>query len=242
MGNDLFSASSAQTGGPIMAVTLGWSPNSWFEIAGPDVLVQIDPAIPPSAPYEVEGDPTPADLVLITHHHPDHCDPAMVERIAGADTPVYAPRLAAERLGSRTEIVKAGDVFDAAGVHVEVVEAYNTEDGSSTNKSHVRGEGVGYVVTIGDLRIYHAGDTDLIPEMADLDDIDVALLPVGGTYTMDATEAAEAALLIDPGIAIPMHPRDTNPEEFRALLEESDIEAVVLTADEELDVELDAGD
>ena len=225
-----------------MAVTLRWSPNSWFELATPDVIVQIDPAIPPSAPYELDDEPACADLVLVTHHHPDHCDRAMVERVSGADTPVYAPRHAAEILGSRTEVVGVGDVFDAAGVHVEVVAAYNTEEGSSTNKSHVPGEGVGYVLTIGDLRIYHAGDTDLIPEMADLEEIDVALLPMGGTYTMDAAEAAQAALLIDPGIAIPMHPRDANPEEFRALLDGTDIEAVVLTADEELDVELDLSD
>jgi L-ascorbate metabolism protein UlaG (beta-lactamase superfamily) len=225
-----------------MAVTIRWSPNSWFELATSDVVVQIDPAIPPNAPYELDGEPSPADLILVTHQHKDHCDPAMVERVGKPGTPVFAPRLAAESLGTRTEIVKAGDVFDVAGVHVEVVAAYNTEDGSSTVKSHAPGEGVGYVVTVGELRIYHAGDTDLIPEMADLEEIDVALLPMGGMYTMDAVEAAEAALLIDPGIAIPMHPRETNPEEFRALLEESDIEAVVLTADEELDVELDVSD
>ena len=222
-----------------MAVTIRWSPNSWFELTAADVVVQIDPAIPPNAPYDLESEPAPADLVLVTHHHRDHCDPVMVDRVAAPGTPVFAPRLAAATLGERAEVVKVGDVFDAVGVQVEVVAAYNTEEGSSTNKTHAPGEGVGYVVTIGDLRIYHAGDTDLIPEMADLEEIDVALLPVGGTFKMDASEAARAALLIDPGIAIPMHPRDTNPEEFRAMLDDSGIEAVVLTADEELDVELD---
>jgi L-ascorbate metabolism protein UlaG (beta-lactamase superfamily) len=222
-----------------MAVTLRWYPNSWFELAGPDVLVQVDPAIPPNAPYELEGEPSQADLVLVTHHHPDHCDPAMIERVACADTPVFAPRLAAEAIGTRARVVAVGDSFEVVGVQVEVVAAYNTEEGSSTRKNHVRGEGVGYVVTLGDLRIYHAGDTDLIAEMADLDEIDVALLPVGGTFTMDAAEAARAALLIDPGIAIPMHSRDTDPAGFAALLADSDIETVVLSTDEELDIEVE---
>jgi L-ascorbate metabolism protein UlaG (beta-lactamase superfamily) len=225
-----------------MAVTLRWSPNSWFEVVGTDVVVQVDPSLAHVGELDPEDQPSTADLVLVTHHHPDHCDPELVARIAAPDAPVYAPATAAGELGARATVVAPGDVFDAAGVHVEVVPAYNTEDGSSTMKSHGRAECIGYVITVDDLRIYHAGDTDLIPEMADLEDIDVALLPVGGTFTMDVKEAAEAAVLIDPGIAIPMHIRDADPWEFARLLEGSDIDVEVVTADEELDIEIESAD
>ena len=146
--------------------------------------------------------------------------------------------MCAEELAGRdVTVVKPGDEFDAAGFHVRVVDAYNTPEGSSTMKAHVKGQCVGYVITADDLRIYHAGDTDLIPEMSHLGDIDVALLPVGGTYTMDAEEAARAAREIVPGVAVPMHTRGEDPQPFAAALKDSDTAVVVLDPSDEMRVD-----
>ena len=97
--------------------------------------------------------------------------------------------------------VKPGDRLALDGVTVEAVPAYNTNKQFHTKDKEL----IGYIVGIGGARIYHAGDTDRIPEMKDFKNIDVALLPVSGTYVMTAEEAVQAALDIKPGVAIPMH-------------------------------------
>jgi L-ascorbate metabolism protein UlaG (beta-lactamase superfamily) len=94
------------------------------------------------------------------------------------------------------------------------VHAYNTPEGASTVKAHKRGECLGYLLTACGKTIYHAGDTDLIPEMASLGVVDVALLPIGGTYTMDASEAATAVGRIKPKLTVPMHHIDADPQDF----------------------------
>ena len=100
-----------------------------------------------------------------------------------------------------------------------MVQAYNTEQGNSTKKQHKKGDGVGYLITISGKTIYHAGDTDFIPEMHELGRIDLALLPVGGTYTMDVAEAAAAVIAINPCAMIPMHRFGADLEELVGLVE-----------------------
>jgi L-ascorbate metabolism protein UlaG (beta-lactamase superfamily) len=113
------------------------------------------------------------------------------------------------------------------------VDAYNTQQGSSTRKVHHKGNGVGYVLSIGGKRIYHAGDTDLIPEMKTLGGVDLAMLPIGGTFTMDTKEAVEAALVIKPNAVIPMHCKKADPLDFKFRIEaRSDIKVVNLSAGE----------
>jgi L-ascorbate metabolism protein UlaG (beta-lactamase superfamily) len=211
-----------------VSVTLRWFPNSWFEIKYAGTVVDIDPAILPGRLVDAPDELAEADLVLVTHHHRDHCDAATVERVSGPDTVVVAPPLCMAELGGDIRQVHPGDEFALCGVRVRVVDAYNTPEGSSTNKAHVKGECVGYIVEIGGLTIYHAGDTDLTPEMSSLGQVDVALLPVGGTYTMVAEEAAAAARVIAPRIALPMHSRDSDPAAFARLLEGSGVEVTVL--------------
>lgn len=212
-----------------MSVSLRWFPNSWFEIASAGTVVDIDPAVLPGAQREIPTGLRQADLVLVTHHHRDHCDIDTLERVTGAHTVVLAPKLCVASLGGDAHEVYPGEVHDEVpGVVVRVVHAYNTPAGTSTNKLHHKGECVGYVVEIDGLRIYHAGDTDLIDEMSRLGPIDVAMLPVGGTFTMVAQEAAEAARVVAPRIALPMHARDTDPAEFARLLEGSGIDVTVL--------------
>lgn len=147
-----------------------------------------------------EGQPL-ADIVLITHNHFDHCSPDDIEKISGEGTTVICSSDCAGDLGKSAKPLSPGDKVNVGDVEIEAVPAYNTN-----KKFHPRENNwLGYVITVGGEKIYVAGDTDVIPEMSDLRDIDIALLPVGGTYTMTAAEAAEAADKIAPRVAMPIH-------------------------------------
>ena len=214
-------------------------PHSWLLIERGQRRVYVDPAYLERffagdarrieysrGPAGVDGLPEPlekGDLILITHGDADHMNPLTIERLRNERTQVFAPPACARALGSFVRSVNEGDELSLGDVDVEVVPAYNTPEGRSTSKHHVRGESVGYVIDIGGRRIYHAGDTDLIPEMSRLAKPDVAFLPIGGTYTMDIDEAVEAALVIGPELAIPMHTRlEADPAEFARKLKERD--------------------
>jgi L-ascorbate metabolism protein UlaG (beta-lactamase superfamily) len=145
--------------------------------------------------------PMPADIILITHPHYDHCSEADIRRIQKQGTVIIAP--ADCRIAVKKTLLP-GQRLNVDGITVEAVPAYNV------NKSFhpKQNSWVGYVVTVGGRRIYHAGDTDFFPEMETLPalrNVDAALLPIGGTYTMNAEEAAKAADAIKPKIAVPMH-------------------------------------
>ena len=112
--------------------------------------------------------------------------------------------------------------------------AYNTHRFRSPGKPwHPRGYGVGYLIKVEGKTIYHAGDTDFVPEMRKLGRIDVALLPTGDKYTMDNVEAAEATVAIDPEFVIPMHRWDTDPQKFKKIVEAKSKVKVVLLKDGE---------
>jgi L-ascorbate metabolism protein UlaG (beta-lactamase superfamily) len=141
-----------------------------------------------------------ADIILITHEHYDHCSPEDVEKIQGPDTVIVATADCAGKLKGNIKTVKPGDKLTVDGVDIEAVPSYNTN-----KKFHPKGnDWVGYIFTARGARIYIAGDTDRIPEMKGID-CDIALLPVSGTYVMTAEEAVQAALDINPKVAIPMH-------------------------------------
>jgi L-ascorbate metabolism protein UlaG (beta-lactamase superfamily) len=171
---------------------LHWLGHASFRLDGPPAIY-IDP-------YELEGDPPQAGIILVSHEHYDHCSPADVGRICGPDTVIVASRSAARKLRGDVRALAPGERVKLGEIEVEAVPAYNVDKPFHPR----RGGHVGFVVTVDSERLYFAGDTDHIPEMGDIE-CDVALLPVGGTYTMDAEEAARAASEIGPRIAVPMH-------------------------------------
>lgn len=190
--------------------------------------IYIDPFCSESFPEEVKEFyeyMEKANILLLTHGHHDHCDPSSFKDIITDDTDILAPEDCKGKIGRNYKIVKPGDVKSVQGIKIEAVHAYNIKRKRDSGEPfHPKGEGVGYVITIGNKRIYHPGDTENIPELKDLEDIDVAFLPIDGTYTMDIDEALEAAKIIGSEIVIPMHERDVDTEKFKKKLEsESDI-------------------
>lgn len=150
-------------------------------------------------PWKVR-EPKQADLILVTHEHFDHLSADDIAKLRGPETVIVASERAAAKLTGDVRAVAPGQRIQVAGVWVETVPAYNLR-----KPNHPKAAGhVGYIVELEGRRIYHAGDTDLIPEMADIQ-CDVALLPVGGTFTMNAKKAAQALERIRPQVAIPIH-------------------------------------
>jgi L-ascorbate metabolism protein UlaG (beta-lactamase superfamily) len=170
-----------------------------------------------------------ADLILVTHSHKDHAKSVTVNRLRNPDTLVVAPKRCIKELGQDIRTIEAGEELLFAGIKIKAVDAYTATTNSPRKIWHRKGDGVGYVITANGRTIYHAGDTDFIPEMRELGVVDVALLPIGGTFTMDIKEAAEAALVIRPKIVIPMHHLKADAQEFKSILEaKPDIKVIPL--------------
>ncbi|RZN56809.1 MAG: MBL fold metallo-hydrolase [Candidatus Methanomethylicota archaeon] len=205
-------------------IIVKWLGHASFQIKTDNKIIYIDP-------YEGEYEEK-ADIVLVTHSHYDHCDTSKIKKIIKKETVIIAPEECARKINAKS--IKPGEKITINGITIQAVHAYNIRRFRSPGVPfHPKGFGVGYLITIGDKTIYHAGDTDFIPEMKELKNITLALLPSGGTYTMDNPEAAEATITINPKIVIPMHRWDTNPEEFKKKVEEkSSIKVVILNPGE----------
>ncbi|MBI2871791.1 MAG: MBL fold metallo-hydrolase [Chloroflexi bacterium] len=162
-----------------------------------------------------------ADLVLVTHPHFDHMDPEAIQMCGKQDTVVVANAPCAKELQGKVPNVvsiREGESTTQKGVDLRAVPGYNTHH----KRTRAEQFNVGFVFTLAGKTIYHAGDTGKVPEMAKLGAIDVALVPIGGIYTMDEAEAAEAVRdMIKPRHVIPMHygyATGGDPEKFRTLV------------------------
>jgi len=180
-----------------------------------------------------DKDFSPADLILVTHGHDDHLDKGLLKKIRKGGNPIIAPDNLKKEIGFGVFPVSAGSFMQlGSGEKIIGVAAYNVKRFRSPGKPfHPKGEGAGFILEMNGKKIYHAGDTDLIPEMESLAErgIDVALLPAGDTFTMDVHEAAEAALHIKPKVAIPMHLKGADPQAFKKDVEaKSSIKVAIL--------------
>ena len=150
-------------------------------------------------PYGISPGPE-ADLILISHDHFDHCSPEDVAKIQHERTVIVTEKDAAEKLSGDVRVLKPGESLLVDDMAIEAVRAYNTD-----KDFHPKNKGwLGFVLEMEGTRIYHAGDTDFIQEMKELK-VDIAFLPVSGTYVMTAEQAVKAARAIKPKLAIPMH-------------------------------------
>ncbi|MBU0612391.1 MBL fold metallo-hydrolase [Patescibacteria group bacterium] len=176
-----------------------WLGHAAFQISLSNIIY-IDP-------YELEDDLPKADYIFITHEHFDHCSPEDINKIIKDSTQIVATKQCERKIDGNVKYIEVGDRFYMDKMKVEVVTAYNIDKFREPGLPyHPKEEGkVGYILNLNGERIYHAGDTDFIPEMHEIKNIDIALLPVSGKYTMTAEEAVKATDAIKPKIAIPMH-------------------------------------
>jgi len=158
-----------------------------------------------------------ADLVLVTHEHGDHLDSGSIAALKAASTRIVLNESSRKKLGGG-EALEHGKVLEAAGVSVKAVPAYNVTAGRTNYHPRDRRDN-GYVITVGSLHIYVAGDTEVIPEMADLGHIDVAFLPMNLPFTMTPDQVATAARTIKPKILYPYHFGTTDTSLLTKLLE-----------------------
>jgi len=197
---------------------LGWA--SWLIQSG-EKKIAIDPF-----KGEIDG---PVDIILVSHAHLDHCDNNQLSKIRGEKTVVFTPSVYAENINA--ESLDVGQEKNLNGVKIRGVNAYNL-----SISNHQKGVDTGYIIEIEGQRIYFAADTDLVEEMKELKDVDLALLPIGGTYTLDLNQAVEAVKIIKPKFVIPMHygtievvlngelvkiNLPANADEFKKMVEES---------------------
>jgi len=188
---------------------ISWLGHATFKIiTNSGTLIYLDP-------YQIPDGAEKADIIIVSHSHSDHLDPKAIKSIWKDSTILLGPLSDSSKLkrlnGKGISINKIIEIDD---VKVQLVPAYTFK-----KETHSKNQGwAGIIIETEGKRIYHAGDTERIPEMKDLKDIDVAMLPCGGTYTMDFDESTDAACDINPKIAIPMHNWDKDLSQFKEML------------------------
>lgn len=209
-----------------MAVTIRWLGHASFRIGGGSEVVYIDP-------WKLAGAPHDATAVLVSHSHYDHYSAQDISQVATASKKIIGPSdvVSKEKNG---QTLQPGQTIEVGGTSISGVASYNP-----VKQFHPRAnKWLGFIVEIDSVRIYYAGDTELIDEMRQLSNIGAALLPVGGTYTMDAGQAIAAVDAIKPKRAIPCHWGDIvgNRGDAERFVENATCEVTVLAPGESVEV------
>src|ERR1700757_425915 len=215
-----FAAASTQTfstsAGPVKITPL-YHASTLIEAGGK--VIYLDPAKPAEL-----GDLPKADLILITDIHPDHMDPASISTISKPGTEIIAAPAVAKTVTNATPLAN-GQSKSWQGWTIEAIPAYNLKRGPEPGKLfHDKGRGNGYVLTYGGKRFYFSGDTEGVPEMRALKNIDVAFVCMNLPYTMPPEEAADAVIAFHPKIVIPYHYRGSDISVFRKKVEAAGIQ------------------
>lgn len=166
------------------------------------------------------------DLILITDIHGDHLDENTLDAIKAEGTPIIAPQAVKDKMSVKykksTSVVNNGEKYEYPGILIEAIPMYNLPE--SPDEKHVKGRGNGYILTLGDKRVYISGDTEDIPEMRKLKEIDIAFVCMNLPYTMDINQAASAVLDFEPVVVYPYHyrgrPDMSDTAAFKALVDQ----------------------
>jgi L-ascorbate metabolism protein UlaG (beta-lactamase superfamily) len=190
-------------------------------------VIYVDPAKTPNFPSDFTGLP-PADLILISDVHSDHMDPAIIQLLSKTGTVIIAPPSVAKTVTTAKPLAN-GQTTHWENWTIEAIPMYNMVRGPKPGEFfHPKGRGNGYVLTYGGKRIYFSGDTEGIPEMRALKNIDVAFVCMYERPTMSPEEAADAVLAFHPKVVIPYHYGTSDPEIFKRKLEGSGIDVRLL--------------
>ncbi len=183
-----------------------------------DRVIHVDP-VTREGDYKALPD---ADLILVTHEHGDHLDPAAIAEVTKDGTLVVVSG-SCEGMLDGAQVMLNGDMQTIAGFKIEAVPAYNIVNERSPGMPfHPKGSGNGYVVTFGETRVYVAGDSENTPEMKSLENIDVAFLPMNLPYTMTPEMVADAARAFRPKILYPYHFGETDTDQLVRLLDDEE--------------------
>ena len=191
--------------------------------------VQVDP-VGKMGQAEIDYSWFPkADLILITHEHGDHLSPDTIELLSKDDTQILLNAKSRDQLG-KGEAIANGESRKVGPVGITAVPAYNISEGREN--FHPKGNGNGYILDFDGFKVYVAGDTEDIDEMASFGPVDVAFLPVNQPYTMTTTQCIEAAMTLKPKVLIPYHMSQTEIQEVKTVLDANDSGIEVLIFEE----------
>lgn len=193
------------------------------------VMVELGGKIVYFDPYQIPSGSEKADIVLISHDHFDHFEEGSLKIIKKADTKVFGPQTM-KNINSIGKGLSTNDSVQLFSLSIKTVPAYNP-----SKKFHPKSNGfIGFIVSDGKTTIYHAGDTDLIPEMKNIQGIDYAFLPVGDYFTMGFNEAIEALKIIRPKNMIPIHSEKKDLSQFAKLVKEKipEVNCIILKSEQ----------
>ena len=181
-----------------------------------NLVIHIDP-VSDYADYAKMPD---ADIILVTHQHRDHLDKGAIDKILKKDTEIICSESCTKDIKNGI-VMKNGDTKKVNGIQIKAVPAYNiVHKRKSGDPFHPKGEGNGYILTLGEKKVYVAGDTENIPEMKKLTGIDIAFLPMNLPYTMTPEMVADAVKMFNPKVLYPYHYGETNVKEIVELLKD----------------------